>query len=107
MSAEVVAFMERLALPALTWDVTYHGRPLTQRQYDASMAILRRIEAAGRLSAWASAAQCSDDEHVAWVALGQCGVIETSGSDPKSPTMTWDTLGLTPYGKTYLAQRSA
>lgn len=90
----------------LTWDATYNGRPLSPREYDASMVLLRDIQAHGGLPA-GRLGLGSDVAHVAAVAVSQSGLIKDSGMDPKSPDMTWNVVRLTPLGEVYLRQRSS
>lgn len=93
---------------ALTPDITYNGLPLTQAQYDASMAILRRIEALGRVSAHDDCCEGhnADDNHVAWIAIWQGRLVREEHVDTKSPTITWHRITLTDLGRVYVAQRA-
>lgn len=81
-------------MSALTWDATYCGEVLTSTQYAAHIRILER---AVTRPVFASEAEGPWDNHVAWCALVQSGVI----SDRAEPG--W--YRLTEHGLVYAEQR--
>ena len=61
--------------PRLTPDATYQGRLLTAAQYKIHLAMLRRALALPSRLLFAAEAEGDLDNHVAWCALAQAGII--------------------------------
>jgi hypothetical protein len=88
----------------LTWDATYNGLPLSRLAYEAHMEMLEEIATSDgyqRLADYASL-----DEHQAWVAIQQAGLVRNKVAPASDGSFRWAVWVLTELGWLYLKQRS-